>query len=204
MRRWFVDEPYKMARLVLVFALLGLAACRDTFDEWRKQVYILHRSTCNIYVRSMVTLEPFFSTTKSMPAKLSMRDVPRYLLEIWTTLKASTENATPSNVNVFFLKFFFCWSIYILSFLVGVNKFMDLSFDEFETIYLSAPQVLLWWCRYRSCDCHMTCRIVQLLVAELGSRFQQKLRPLRLIGETREWWHLSRIRYKSHQLLVPC
>lgn len=27
--------------IVLTVALFGLAACRDTFDEWRKQVYCL-------------------------------------------------------------------------------------------------------------------------------------------------------------------
>ena len=35
-----------LARVVLISALLGLVACRGTFDEWRKQV-IMRCSTRN-------------------------------------------------------------------------------------------------------------------------------------------------------------
>jgi cathepsin H len=84
------------ATFFIVVALVGLAACRDTFEEWRKQYNREYASGAEyerrseIFARNLDYIERFNSEPRSYK--------------------------------------------------LGVNKFMDLSFEEFDAIYLSAPQ----------------------------------------------------------------
>ena len=65
-----------------------------------------------------------------------MTNAPQYLPVTWNILSESTPNRILTNVSCIF---FLC-DKFLDIFPVGVNKFMDLNFEEFSSAYLSTPQ----------------------------------------------------------------
>ena len=97
-------------------------------------IYTVHTLTLYIYMPA-----PIHSTIRSMLARQSTRGGLRFLPETLPISIPLTKSNTRTSVSMTLIRL--CPDMVII--LVGMNKFMDLSFDEFQAIYLSAPQVLV-------------------------------------------------------------